>query len=152
MNAILEQTSFAPVTIGKNQIEAHLVYLFRLMTDEQKSALLAFCDATLSGQMSGEWELLDREPDGITVSKGDLTSLINHVEFLSAWWKKYGSGISSINRKCAAAIHDNFVDGVCVARSLRRQGNLTSISDYVKHYPWEGDYSEKIRYSEAYPV
>lgn len=79
----------------------------------------------------------------VSMETVNIKALVIHMEWLRAWWEKYGPGISILNKKSAGAVHDHFIDGVCAARSVGRQFGIEPVRYLTENYPWEGDYLER---------
>lgn len=135
------------VTAGGRQV----VRMFSL----RGAHLLAMFARTPVAKEFRRWvlDILDREVGRVpvaaatvTVSRGNLEALCQHVEYMRSWWQEFSPAIRALGPDAAVAVHDHFVDGVCVARGIARSAGI-SLNEKIKSYPWREDSHTRRMYA-----
>lgn len=150
MTAIPEQTALASVIADSKAIEARLVHLFRLMNSEQKKMLLSLCDATLSGQLSGHWDVMS---DDATLYSSMSKHVHHHLESILYWasmgrsqWNNIEPAVRKHLPGHVSMANDIAIEGWMSATQLRDAFGLHSCNFYAENYPWGGSQEDARNY------
>ena len=92
---------------------------------------------------------LYRNAEQSQFSKGDqinLHTLATHMIWVREWWRTFGDAVRVISPTMAAAVHDHFVDGSCVAWSFIDKDKKDDLKHAIKDYEWLLPYDQRRQY------
>jgi hypothetical protein len=68
--------------------------------------------------------------------RDEVRALCLHMLYLRSWWEHHGDAIRASDRKRAAEIHDNFVDGAMFARGIARVEGFDLDEQSIRSHAW----------------